>query len=133
MTTDHRRYLVEGDLRTPEDVLGWLDEYDPSEQLGDVRVELRVRLRRERRQAFKRGALEEWRKISCFLRRHELPFVAPGDALPSHIRSLAVLQFGSHSPDGHPWTSAGDVYHWLYGAFERALAFRAAARAKDSK
>jgi hypothetical protein len=65
---DHRPYLVEGDLRTPEDVLAWLCEYDPREQLGDALVELRVQLRRERRQACRRGARIAWRAAAKAVR-----------------------------------------------------------------
>lgn len=123
-------HLQEGELRTSRDVLDWLDEYDAAEQLGDVRSELRKQLRRERRQACRRGSLEAWRTISRFLRRHQLPLLGVGDPIPQSFRPFITLQFGSHSPDGHLWRTAEEVYAWIYGAFERALAFRAAARLK---
>lgn len=152
-TPDHRPYLVEGDLRTPEDVrdwiLAWRDraiadckadqataslnmrlDYACSVIANDIACDLSEELDRERRQACRRGALEAWRTISRFLSRYELPMLGVGDPIPQAFRPFIILQFGSHSPDGHPWRTAGDVYAWLYGAFERALAFRAAARAK---
>jgi hypothetical protein len=110
---DHRPYLVEGDLRTPEDVLAWLCEYDPREQLGDALVELRVQLRRERRQACRRGALEHWRAAA----------ICAGRPRARH-RSLATAPFIAFEVSG-PW-EADDGFAVQH--LTAALAFRAAAR-----
>jgi hypothetical protein len=97
-------HLQEGELRTSRDVLDWLDEYDGAEQLGDVRRELRAQLRRERRQACRRGALREWRHAANYVR-----------AARTH-----------RDPDGVWWASG----HTIYFAVRECLAFRAAARLK---
>ncbi len=70
---DHRPYLREGDLRTPEDVLEWLrQEVDPGWSYlagrGEFEFALRQRLDRERRQACRRGALRAWRRASAAMR-----------------------------------------------------------------
>lgn len=61
-TPDHRPYLVEGDLRTPEDVLAWLDAGltppdGPMRLIGawHFRIELAARLDREKRIACRRA------------------------------------------------------------------------------
>ena len=101
---DHRPYLVEGDLRTPEDVLAWLCEYDPREQLGDALVELRVQLRRERRQACRRGAKFRWTWFALGLREYV-----------RRVRQEGLL-------------SDSDALESLKCDLSLALAFRAAAR-----
>lgn len=69
-TPDHRPYLTDTDLRTPEDVLAAMDAYHPCEEAGDVAFELRARLDRERRQACRRAALIAWREFAYDLRRN---------------------------------------------------------------
>lgn len=66
---DHRPYLLETDLRTAEDVLEWLYRSQRDEMpVEDARLELNRRLDRERRQACRRGALENWRFFSDMAR-----------------------------------------------------------------
>ena len=64
---DHRPYLREGDLRTPEDVLEWLLGHDEP-CVAMACLQLTNRLDRERRRACRRGALEAWRDFQLFLR-----------------------------------------------------------------
>jgi len=76
MSVDYRPYLAATDLRTPEDVLAYqltLLEPDPAAErthaiigpwtmpLADAIILTAYRLDRERRQACRRGALENWR------------------------------------------------------------------------
>lgn len=108
---DHRAYLVEGDLRTPEDVLAWLDEYRNSRQcivrrhpenvIDDAAFALEARLDRERRQACRRGALEEWRLAASYVR------------------------IARTTTTGNMWWALGGTLYELVHSF---LAFRAAAR-----
>lgn len=103
-TPDHRPYLTDTDLRTPEDVLAWLWDRARSpasdgfacRMVANSATALEVRLDRERRQACRRAALAEWRKFAYDLRRNS----------------------------GHnAW-----VCKWCIGHIARVLAFRAAAR-----
>lgn len=68
MTPDHTPYLVEGDLRTPQDVLEWLARPRCCETLEGHIWRLRERLDRERRQACRRAALLEWRRVCELVR-----------------------------------------------------------------
>jgi hypothetical protein len=104
-TPDHRPYLTATDLRTPEDVLAWLDAMalTSSERIAPIQwsmamahARLRARLDRERRQACRRAARIAWREFAYDLRRNS----------------------------GHnAW-----VCKWCIGHLADALAFRAAAR-----
>jgi hypothetical protein len=108
---DHRPYLRPGvDLITAEDVAGWLRGpawHTPPPlahvSLGYVTRVLDARLDRERRQACRRGALAEWRE-----------FRAEAGNVDWISESLDV------------WGNRRRALR----ALSRALAFRAAARAK---
>lgn len=109
-TPDHHPYLTATDLRTPEDVLDAMDAYHPCEEAGDVAYELRVRLDRERRQACRRAALEEWRAF----RRCLSPMWTsdPGAEIQEEL-----------------WREGNDLSCcWGFKCLALALAFRAAAR-----
>ena len=132
---DHHPYLTEGDLRTAEDALEWLDTIRrdaiegrallaPSTSFGPpvrgadadaVRVrtlhvlhrDLAERLDRERRQACRRGALERWRRVRSLVRwAREAPIVRAID---------------------WRWGEVGNSVWWM---LRDCLAFRAAARAR---
>jgi hypothetical protein len=107
MTPDHRPYLREGDLRTAEDVLEWLrQQVDPGWSYlagrGEFEYALKTRLDRERRQACRRGARENFAKFSAFARWCKGHRVVPVDEYEAMTLN---------------WISA-------------ALSFRAAARGK---
>lgn len=103
-TPDHHPYLTEGCLRTPEDVADWLDarveDYRygrammaPSSSFGprvyaiDAQLDalacasrdLRAHLARERRQACRRAALENWRNFAQYARWCKERGVVPKD------------------------------------------------------
>lgn len=114
---DFERYLREGDLRTREDVLAWLqcealmcpESPRPTKRtaflvLANKANELSARLDRERRRACRRGALDKWRHAADYVR-----------AARTH-----------RDPDGVWWASG----HTIYFAVRECLAFRAAARLK---
>ena len=114
-TPDHRPYLREGDLRTPEDVLAWVRRPATDrrrEHLAwggerlvpyiDCEQMLAFRLDRERRQACRRGARENFAKFSAFARWCKGHRVVPVDEYEAMTLN---------------WISA-------------ALSFRAAARGK---
>lgn len=76
-TPDHRPYLTDTDLRTPEDVLAWLDvmALTSSERIAPIQwsmamahARLRAHLDRERRQACRRAARLEWRRVCELVR-----------------------------------------------------------------
>jgi hypothetical protein len=74
-TPDRHPYLTEGDLRTAEDVLEWLDAGlrppdGPLRLVGawKFRHDLAERLDRERRQACRRGALRTFRHLAWYAR-----------------------------------------------------------------
>lgn len=121
-TPDHRPYLTATDLRTPEDVLAWLDaeaaswteagiehgtelvrfDVAVSQTLATAAKYVRARLDRERRQACRRAAILEWRRVCELVRwcdAYRNSDAAWHEVAPSLWRTLA-----------------------------RALAFRAAAR-----
>lgn len=98
---DHRPYLTATDLRTPEDVLAWLIDY-PSMDAAQASIDLHVRLDRERRQACRRAALLEWRRV-CEL----------------------VRWCDAYRNSDAAWH---EVAPSLWRTLTRALAFRAAAR-----
>jgi hypothetical protein len=100
-TPDHRPYLTATDLRTPEDVLAWLGACEYWFTTG-ASLALAARLDRERRQACRRAALLEWRRVCELVRwcdAYRNSDAAWHEVAPSLWRTLA-----------------------------RALAFRAAAR-----
>lgn len=134
---DHRPYLVEGDLRTAEDVLEWMRNEEAEWRaaatsdagvphgaslvrfdgaaigmLDGIAKHLESRLDRERRQACRRGALDAWRRFSREMRPNAGRYSAYATALiwgdgPSDMQAI--------------------------GSYDRALlttalAFRAAAR-----
>lgn len=66
-TPDHRPYLTETDLRTPEDVLAWLYTCQYGFTTGAI-FALADRLDRERRQACRRAAILAWRDFANDLR-----------------------------------------------------------------
>jgi phage gp16-like protein len=80
MTPNHHPYLTDTDLRTAEDVLEWLrhtqrhgcEGHDPRDSEGvDLTCAiqaLRSKVDRERRQACRRGALQNWRFFSDMAR-----------------------------------------------------------------
>ena len=106
---DPRPYAAPTDLITAEDVARWLDtlhQGPPAERIFGVQdavAALDARLDRERRQACRRGALAEWRRF-C------------------------------DEAGGIDWTGESlDVWgnrRRALNALSRALAFRAAARAR---
>lgn len=128
---DHHPYLTEGDLRTAEDALEWLDTIRrdaiegrallaPSTSFGPpvrgadadavmVRTlhvlhrDLAERLDRERRQACRRGALERWQRLS------------------------RLVRWARAGRSGWRWDEVGDALWWTLRQY---LAFRAAARAR---
>jgi hypothetical protein len=118
-TPDHRPYLTATDLRTPEDVLAWLDAMalTSSERIAPIQwsmamahARLRARLDRERRQACRRAALEEWRAF----RRCLSPMWTsdPGAEIQEEL-----------------WREGNDLSCcWGFKCLALALAFRAAAR-----
>ena len=74
---DHRPYLTENDLRTPEDVALWLSKrclasdeafVSRGQTLDEAFWDLSDRLDRERRQACRRAALENWRNFAQYAR-----------------------------------------------------------------
>lgn len=106
-TLDHRPYLREGDLRTPEDVLEWLwerargpaSEGFAAKMVATSASALEARLDRERRKACRRGALRCWQSLRFW------------------------VEFNTVKAPGYDWNQA-------YCAIEATLAFRAAARSK---
>ena len=113
-TPDHRPYLTATDLRTPEDVLAWLDAMalTSSERIAPIQwsmamahARLRARLDRERRQACRRAALAEWRRMTSLI----VNGWASDDGLDSFFDDTVYTVFASDH-------------------LTRALAFRAAAR-----
>lgn len=130
-TIDHHPYLVDGDLRTAEDVLE-LVKFERARAALELRGKLRVlageqvpygeafmvamvafervlrlRLDRERRQACRRGALERWRRVRSLVRwAREAPIVRAID---------------------WRWGEVGNSVWWM---LRDCLAFRAAARAR---
>lgn len=113
-TPDHRHYLREGALRSPEDVLQcvltFAEDPDVEHDVSDVYNYLSRRLDRERRQACRRGAIAAWRDMS------------------------RLIVNGHESDDGldsYGYEATADVFIVLASEYlAKALAFRAAARAK---
>lgn len=105
-TPDHRPYLTATDLRTPEDVLAFVHDFvvDPDVEwdLSEVHNFLRRTIDRERRQACRRAALAEWRRV-CEL----------------------VRWCDAYRNSDAAWHKVAPS---LWRALTRALAFRAAAR-----
>ena len=108
---DHRPYLLPTDLRTAEDVARWLrardEAHEGAETLADAVAALRARLDRERRQACRRGARDQWREA-----RYQAGCAA------------RALRFGAGRVGEHDYGMAA------WDALEECIAFRAAARAK---
>lgn len=107
---DYRPYLREGDLRTPEEVAKWMRslsffsrERPWRQDLAGACDELDERLDRERRQACRRGARIAWRAAAKAVRA-------------SRECTTGDLWWATHA------IISSNIY--------RALAFRAAARAK---
>ena len=89
-TPDHHPYLTEGCLRTPEDSADFLrDSHNDWLEFGDAIDMLDERLDRERRQACRRGALENWRNFAQYARWCEEHGVVPKDA--NEVMVLRVL------------------------------------------
>ena len=112
-TPDPTPYLLPTDLRTAEDVLAWQadcvlawvpEHSDGRMPAGSLVQLLAARLERERRQACRRGALLDWRRV-CEL----------------------VRWCDAYRNSDAAWH---EVAPSLWRALTRALAFRAAARAK---
>lgn len=131
---DYRPFLRDGDLVTAEDVFQWLGTIDDDHDIVPIRkrsdqeprtiaewcrslkparmtVEdaiplLRERLDRERRRALRRGAKHHWTWFSCGLREYE-----------RRVNQEGLI-------------SDSDALESLEIDLSRALAFRAAARAK---
>ena len=108
---DPRPYLLPTDLRTAEDVARWLrardEAHDGAETLADAVAALRARLDRERRQACRR-AVRAWAYLARMHRRHAAMYRRNDDHGEAASRLAARVN-----------------------ALTLALAFRAAARARD--
>jgi len=125
MSVDYRPYLLETDLRTAEDARNFVASFGNSAFTGDVLRVLDERLNRERRQACRRGALEEWRAF-----RKALPRRGSGE--PSR-RIIEALVWIPHWPSARAFkeqSEFGEIRESLLGKLARALSFRAAARGK---
>lgn len=67
-TPNFHPYLIEGDLRTPEDVRDFVASFGNSAFTGEVLRALDERLDRERRQACRRGALRRWQALRFWVK-----------------------------------------------------------------
>ena len=114
---DHRPYLREGDLRTAEDVLAWLIEY-PGTDAAQASIDLDERLDRERRQACRRAALQNFETFAAYLRWF------PTARRMSHECVCARLLGAEPSLTDAAATARAVIDGYLADA----LAFRAAAR-----
>lgn len=111
---DHTPYLLATDLRTPEDVLAWFRVQPRYPFEGDLVLALAERLDRERRQACRRGALENWR---AFVDSHGVRTGRRRKCL------LSLIPFTAYRE------ACAQELHIPSGAYrDWALAFRAAAR-----
>ena len=103
-TPDHHPYLTENDLRTPKDsadfLRAWRDSHNDWLEFGDAIDMLDERIERERRQACRRGALENWRNFAQYAR-----WCKERGAVPKDENEVMVLR-----------------------VLAKAIAFRAAAR-----
>lgn len=124
---DPRPYAGPTDLVTAADVARWLESRDRGSKaagwrivrLSTVVTDLRARLDRERRQACRRGALACWRRFACVARSWgERPL------------TRAAMRDCAWSPEW-PFPAARVLAaQAMIQDLTRALAFRAAARAR---
>ena len=115
---DHHPYLTDGDLRTPEDVLAWLREWDATgwdPERHYASEHLSERLDRERRQACRRGARDMARSIAVRKRWLRRDYDEDGgrEKFGNFARCMAHMREARWGHELH-----------------LALAFRAAARAR---
>ena len=132
MSVDYRPYLREGDLRTPEEVAAWMRslslftrERPWRQDLDGACDELDERLDRERRQACRRAARQAFSQ-ACRIMRAAMD--TRGRRRDREL-SDAAWSHPSMFYWPHKNVSWNDVAELLNG-LAKALAFRAAARAK---